>query len=110
MGEAEGNRVDNLMTAARYVNALVAKLGEILEANLFCRPRWLLWGRGRHACPGRFFVVHVIKITAVMLLSSYDMRFADDVTPVGEYIGSGFMPDMKAEIQFRDRKDTSVQI
>lgn len=36
------------------------------------------------------------------------MRFADDVTPVGEYIGSGYMPDMKAEIQFRDRKNTSV--
>lgn len=32
MGEAEGNRVDNLMTAARYVNTLVAEFVKFFES------------------------------------------------------------------------------
>ncbi|KAJ5943940.1 hypothetical protein N7516_004108 [Penicillium verrucosum] len=81
LGQQQGNHIDNLMTAVR--------------------PGWLLWGRGRHACPGRFFVVHVIKITAVMILSRYDMQFADGVAPIGGYIGWGYMPDSTAKILLR---------
>lgn len=81
--EQDASSVNHLMTAAR--------------------PHWLLWGRGKHACPGRFFVVHVIKIAVIQLLMRYEMRFKDDARPRGEYFASGFTPDHEIQVEVRQR-------
>lgn len=36
-----------------------------------------------------------------MILSRYDMQFADGVAPIGGYIGWGYMPDSTAKILLR---------
>lgn len=35
------------------------------------------FGLGRHACPGRWFAGHVIKVVVASILLSYDLRFRD---------------------------------
>jgi len=34
---------------------------------------FLAWGHGRHACPGRFFAAHLMKIMLAHVLVSYDV-------------------------------------
>lgn len=39
------------------------------------------FGLGRHACPGRFFAVHHIKIALCHMLLKYDWRFVPGADP-----------------------------
>lgn len=40
----------------------------------------LSWGWGRHACPGRFFAAHEIKLIAVQILLHYDLKLPEGMT------------------------------
>lgn len=35
------------------------------------------FGLGRHACPGRWFAAHVIKMVVAAVLLGYDLKFRD---------------------------------
>lgn len=38
---------------------------------------YVLFGHGRHACPGRFFVVNELKVMLAHVLLNYDIKMAD---------------------------------
>ncbi|KAE8144230.1 cytochrome P450 [Aspergillus avenaceus] len=42
-------------------------------------PEQYVFGHGAHACPGRFFASHEIKILLIHLIMKYDWKFADRV-------------------------------
>lgn len=69
-------------------------------------PTWLMWGVGRHACPGRFFAVNEIKAMVCHILSTYDIKLPGDATvpPAGTWFGNGRIPDSEAAILFRKRR------
>ena len=79
-------------------------------------PEWLIFGVGKHACPGRFFAVNEIKSMLVYLVQNWDVRFDD-----GKYAGkagieweNGFpkgmefmgnmVPNSDVKLLFRKRK------
>jgi cytochrome P450 len=43
---------------------------------------FLAWGHGRHACPGRFFAAHLMKIMLAHVLVNYDVT-AEGPRPEG---------------------------
>jgi cytochrome P450 len=43
---------------------------------------FLAWGHGRHACPGRFFAAHLMKIMLAHVLVNYDVT-AEGLRPEG---------------------------
>ncbi|KAM6503778.1 Cytochrome P450 [Amanita muscaria] len=58
---------------------------------------YVLFGHGRHACPGRFFVVNELKVMLAHVLLNYDIKMVDgrghpENWEFGIYIG----PDMNA--------------
>ncbi|KAL7785939.1 cytochrome P450 [Trichoderma ceciliae] len=63
----------------------------------------LAFGHGRHACPGRFFVAHELKLIMIHLLPNYDLKMVGKV-PEKQWIGGSIIPHLKAEIQFRLKK------
>ncbi|KAK7049976.1 hypothetical protein VNI00_005407 [Paramarasmius palmivorus] len=66
---------------------------------------YVLFGMGRHACPGRFFAVFELKLLTAHLVLGYDVKFEDSVgkLPKAIWIGSDRMPNRSAEIMFRKR-------
>ncbi|EED83304.1 predicted protein [Postia placenta Mad-698-R] len=44
-------------------------------------PDMIAFGLGRHACPGRFFAVHEMKIALSLILKRYSVTFPDGVKP-----------------------------
>jgi cytochrome P450 len=65
--------------------------------NLFVSvsPNSLLFGYGRHACPGRFFAANEIKMIVARAVLTYDMRNAGDSQERYNqwYIGDSVRPD-----------------
>ncbi|KXS95580.1 hypothetical protein AC578_3267 [Pseudocercospora eumusae] len=64
--------------------------------------QFLSWGLGRHACPGRFFAVHVIKLMLGYLLVHYDIQSFDKKPEVYE-IGEARVPSDKQMIKVKRR-------
>ncbi|KZT00342.1 cytochrome P450 [Laetiporus sulphureus 93-53] len=46
-------------------------------------PDMVAFGLGRHACPGRFFAVHEMKIALSLILKRYRISFPEGVKPSG---------------------------
>ncbi|KAH0489729.1 hypothetical protein TgHK011_010146 [Trichoderma gracile] len=63
----------------------------------------LAFGHGRHACPGRFFVAHELKLIMAHILLNYDIKLVGKV-PEKLWIGASIFPHLKAEIQVRRKK------
>ncbi|ETS78132.1 hypothetical protein PFICI_10194 [Pestalotiopsis fici W106-1] len=65
----------------------------------------LAFGYGKHACAGRFFVAHEVKIAMSHMLLNYDWRIAShsssDANPV--QFGLTMMANSKAQISIRSR-------
>jgi cytochrome P450 len=63
------------------------------------------FGAGRHACPGRWFASHEIKLVIASLISRYEFRLkAGEGRPRSILFQHGNGPDPKAEILFLSRK------
>lgn len=63
----------------------------------------LLFGYGRHACPGRFFATNEVKMILANLLLTYDMKMTEGNTvryPNIE-VGTDFFPDPDREIMMK---------
>ncbi|KAI0004374.1 cytochrome P450 [Xylariaceae sp. FL0662B] len=61
------------------------------------------FGYGRHACPGRFFAAHVIKLIVARLLLEYDIKMPEGVTEryPNLVMGIDSMPDPTKELVFK---------
>ncbi|KAF8204330.1 cytochrome P450 [Mycena galopus ATCC 62051] len=66
---------------------------------------FMLFGLGRHACPGRFFASMELKIMLSHLLLNYDVRLADGAkeAPKSITFAHNVMPDMKACVTLTPR-------
>jgi cytochrome P450 len=68
--------------------------------------KFLQFGHGVHACPGRFFAVNDMKIILCELLMNYDFKLEGDAKerPKDFRIGTTNIPNGEAKILFRRRQ------
>ncbi|KAK7045463.1 hypothetical protein VNI00_007716 [Paramarasmius palmivorus] len=81
--------------------------GEELGQNMVKpNPEYVIFGYGKHACPGRFFAVNELKSMLAHCLLNYDFKFEDGRTepPAPTWIGMAIIPDQTAEVAFRARR------
>lgn len=66
---------------------------------------YLVFGHGRHACPGRFFAVAEMKAMMAYVLLNYDIKLDGGATeaPPGKWFAGQYIPDDKARLLFRAR-------
>ena len=66
---------------------------------------YLLFGQGRHACPGRFFAVNEIKVMLAHVILTYDVKFGDEQKgpPPSWWYNESVFPDPTKEVLFRAR-------
>lgn len=50
-----------------------SKDGTSLKSASTIDPTFLIWGYGRHACPGRWLAVDIIKMIVMYLVTNYDV-------------------------------------
>ncbi|KAM6503786.1 Cytochrome P450 [Amanita muscaria] len=66
---------------------------------------YVLFGHGRHACPGRFFAVNELKVMLAYVLLNYDIMMADGRgRPENWQFGLHTGPNRTAKILFRKRR------
>ena len=63
---------------------------------------FLLFGHGRHACPGRFFASTVLKLMLALILMKYALKL-EGPHPENLWIVTSCVPNPKAELLFRKR-------
>lgn len=64
---------------------------------------YLPWGLGKHACPGRFFAVHVMKLILGHLFSEYDLQPLEKMPKIVEIADMEF-PSEEVVVKMRKRK------
>lgn len=66
---------------------------------------YVVFGHGRHACPGRFFAVNEIKALLAHVVLNYDVAFANNAgRPADHWYSYAALPDPSASIMFRKRR------
>ncbi|KAJ7473461.1 cytochrome P450 [Mycena latifolia] len=65
--------------------------------------KYLAWGHGRHACPGRFFAATALKSMLAHVVLGYDVK-QDGGQPAADAFGHRTMPSAKAKIFLRARQ------
>ncbi|KAK7457143.1 hypothetical protein VKT23_010443 [Stygiomarasmius scandens] len=66
---------------------------------------WVLFGQGRHACPGRFFASTVLKLLMAHVLLHYEVKLPNsskELPPQFKLLAD-FAPDRNAKVLFRKR-------
>ncbi|KAF9453721.1 cytochrome P450 [Macrolepiota fuliginosa MF-IS2] len=66
----------------------------------------ILFGHGRHACPGRFLAVNGIKAMLAHILLNYDLQLENGSKnrPPNVVYQSNIIPNKKAKVMFRKRR------
>lgn len=64
-------------------------------------PEHMGFGIGVHACPGRFFAAHEVKIALCHILLRYDWKISEDVVPQTRTFMWSLVADPKARISIR---------
>ncbi|ERT00236.1 cytochrome p450 monooxygenase [Sporothrix schenckii 1099-18] len=65
----------------------------------------LAFGHGRHACPGRFFVAHELKMILAHLLTNFEFKPLE-TKPKNIWIGQTIIPPVDVKVEVRRRKAT----
>ncbi|KAG6837019.1 hypothetical protein H0H93_016226 [Arthromyces matolae] len=66
---------------------------------------YIVFGQGKHACPGRFFAVNELKGLLSHVLLNYDVSFADNgPRPPDRWFNLSVMPDPRVSVMFRKRR------
>ena len=63
---------------------------------------FLAYGFGKHACPGRFFAAHKMKLMLAYLVQHYDIEYMSE-RPAQTKILEGSLPARSATIKIRTR-------
>ncbi|CAK7205839.1 hypothetical protein SEUCBS139899_008618 [Sporothrix eucalyptigena] len=63
----------------------------------------MAFGHGRHACPGRFFVAHELKMILAHFLTNYDIKPLES-KPKSLWIGQTIIPPLDVKVEVRRRK------
>ncbi|CAA7260276.1 unnamed protein product [Cyclocybe aegerita] len=67
-------------------------------------PDYMVFGTGRHACPGRFFAVNEIKVMLAHVLLTYDVKLPNNgPRPENVWMLANSSPNPTAEVLFRKR-------
>ncbi|KAJ3514885.1 hypothetical protein NLJ89_g2106 [Agrocybe chaxingu] len=67
-------------------------------------PDYIVFGMGRHACPGRFFAVNEIKVMLAHVLLTYDVKLPNNgPRPENVWMFANCSPNPTAEVLFRKR-------
>ncbi|KAL2135049.1 hypothetical protein VTI74DRAFT_9969 [Chaetomium olivicolor] len=66
---------------------------------------YLPFSHGRHACPGRFFVAHELKMILAYFLQNYEVKPLPE-KPTGPWFGGNLIPPVDVKIEVRRRKGT----
>ncbi|KAF9440668.1 cytochrome P450, partial [Macrolepiota fuliginosa MF-IS2] len=69
-------------------------------------PEYMLFGLGRHACPGRFFAVAEMKAIVARILLNYDIKLTDEEAGRPKdvwFTGLFITPTIKARISLKKR-------
>lgn len=71
-------------------------------------PEYVVFGYGRHACPGRFFAINEIKAILAHVLLNYDIQLENGSTvrPPNVVLETTLLPNPNARMMFR--RTTSV--
>ncbi|KAM6503673.1 Cytochrome P450 [Amanita muscaria] len=70
---------------------------------------YVLFGHGRHACPGRFFVANELKVMLSHVLLNYDIKMGDERgRPKNWKFGVHGGPNTTAKMLFRKRAKSGV--
>ncbi|KAJ3557278.1 hypothetical protein NP233_g11786 [Leucocoprinus birnbaumii] len=66
----------------------------------------IIFGHGRHACPGRFLAINEIKTMFAHILMNYDVQLENGskVRPPNMTAEASILPNQKAKLMFRKRK------
>ncbi|KAL8419214.1 hypothetical protein RB594_002433 [Gaeumannomyces avenae] len=108
----DGLRFHRMREAGEDFNAKSAgRQGSAVDANahnqfVSVSHRSLVFGYGRHACPGRFFAANEIKMIVARCLLQYDIKLPDGVTqrfPNFEFSGA-IVPDPTKTLLFRETR------
>ncbi|KAJ8594564.1 cytochrome P450 [Rhizopogon salebrosus TDB-379] len=71
-------------------------------------PQWLYFGQGKHTCPARFLLTHQLKVMFAYMVSTYDIRIAEQSSRPPNFIfGEGIVPNLSACISYRRRQPTN---
>ncbi|KAG6906247.1 hypothetical protein DXG01_014965 [Tephrocybe rancida] len=66
---------------------------------------YIVFGHGKHACPGRFFAVDELKALLAYVLLNYDVSFENyGPRPADPWFGINIAPDPKVSVMFRKRR------
>ncbi|KAF8204329.1 cytochrome P450 [Mycena galopus ATCC 62051] len=89
----------------RFSNLRKSEDSDVKHGFTTIEKDFVLFGLGRHACPGRFFASMELKIMLAHLLLNYDVNLADGLTAVPKpaSFNTGMMPDMKACVTLTPR-------
>ncbi|KAL8930623.1 MAG: hypothetical protein Q9208_000494 [Pyrenodesmia sp. 3 TL-2023] len=63
---------------------------------------FMAWGHGRHACPGRWFATHLLKLIVSSIVINYDIESLPD-RPTNDFHGDFNIPSRTATIKVRRR-------
>ncbi|KAL1839457.1 hypothetical protein VTJ49DRAFT_1495 [Mycothermus thermophilus] len=66
---------------------------------------YLSFSHGRHACPGRFFVAHELKMILAYLVQNYEFKPLPE-RPKPVWFGHNQIPPVKTTIEVRRKKST----
>lgn len=71
--------------------------------------KFLAWGHGRHACPGRFFATYLMKIMLAHVLVHYDVK-AHGPKPKNRSRGEFLVPSLEATFDVRHRRGRAAEV
>ncbi|KAF5365172.1 hypothetical protein D9758_005365 [Tetrapyrgos nigripes] len=90
----------------RFCKVKVESKGVTQQQMVTPHPDYVLFGIGRHACPGRYLAVSLLKGILSHILIAYDVKLEkDEGFPKPQWFQDVCVPDMKAQVLFRRRQD-----
>ncbi|KAF8989851.1 cytochrome P450 [Cyathus striatus] len=95
-GEFDGFRFSKMN------EAIGSRKFEIVSAG---RNDFLLFGSGKHGCPGRFFSAAEMKLLLSLIVINYDVKFENKgVRPKDMFFGPYRQPNSEAEVMLKKRE------
>ncbi|KAF8961742.1 cytochrome P450 [Flammula alnicola] len=76
-------------------------------------PEYVTFGHGRHSCPGEFFAANELKVALAHIVLYYDVKLGDGcngVKPENSWLSIALIPDKRAHMWFRKRKDVEIDL